>query len=124
MSEWIKWNGGECPVHPDTVVEYEMKAGMGCKIGAGWLYWDHKKRSGDIIAYKIIQAYQPTIAETIRDAAINWPQFLGDVESNILHAFGPLTFCGEGGFNEYLWGTKEDQLQARTFMLLVAEALQ
>jgi len=70
-----------------------------------------------------------SIAQSIRDAAINWPQYLGDVECNILHSF-----CGEwarSGFKNsniqsYLSGFygEEGKVKARTFMLLVAEALE
>ena len=27
MAEWIKWNGGKCPVAPETVVEYGLSSG-------------------------------------------------------------------------------------------------
>jgi hypothetical protein len=70
-----------------------------------------------------------SIAQAIRDAAVNWPQFLGDVESQILHAF-----CGDwarsafknGNIQEYLAGAygTEGEMKARTFMLLVVEALE
>lgn len=131
MTEWIKWNGGKCPVHPKTVVRVQLECeslkeanNPNDDADAFTWRWSYTGERGDIIAYKVIQEYQPTIAETIRDAAINWPQFLGDVECGILDAFGPNKFCGEGSYRDYLWCTKEDQFQARTFMLLVAEALE
>lgn len=132
MSEWIKWNGGECPVHPETIVRVQFRNETRDYADRPWSdekasewRWSHRKGSlTNIIAYRIIEEHQPTIAETIRDAAINSPKFLGDVESSILHAFGPNTFFVDGGFNDYLFGTKKEQLHARTFMLLVAEALE
>lgn len=54
-----------------------------------------------------------TIAENIRNAAINWPQFLGDVESEIIYAF-----CKTMDWPKF------DSVDGRTFMLFVAEALE
>lgn len=61
-----------------------------------------------------------SIAQNIRDAAINWPvYYLGQVECGILdYAFNG---TGEGFLHTKLRG---DEYQARTFMLLVAEALE
>lgn len=28
MTEWIKWDGGECPIHPGQVFELEWRDGM------------------------------------------------------------------------------------------------
>ena len=53
------------------------------------------------------------MANTIRQAAINWPQFLGDVESNVIDAF-----C-----NTMDWPVFDTD-QGLTFMLFVAEALE
>ena len=61
-----------------------------------------------------------SIAQGIRDAAINWPQYLGDVECGVLHAF-----CDWAEWeSQLLYGNYDDQLQSITFMLLVAEALE
>jgi hypothetical protein len=57
---------------------------------------------------------QNSIAQAIRDAAVNWPHFLGDVENGILDAF----FASR----DYWKGATD--VQKRTFMLLVAEALE
>jgi hypothetical protein len=72
---------------------------------------------------------QNTIAQNIRNAAINWPKFLGDVECGILHAFfGDWAgSCSESSsIRACLSGTygTEEKMKARTFMLLVAEALE
>jgi hypothetical protein len=127
MTEWIKWNGGECPVHPKTVVRVQLRcqsieyADTNDFVGSTDLRWTHTGEGGDIIAYKIIQEYQLTIAETIREAAINWPQFLGDVECDVLGVFGR----GDEYWVFFLNHWNQDhQFQARTFMLLVAEALE
>jgi hypothetical protein len=58
-------------------------------------------------------------AANIRDAAINWPKYLGVVECGMLDfAFN----CSVDGFMH--WKLRENQTIARTFMLLVAEALE
>lgn len=127
MTEWIKWNGGECPVHPDTVFRVQLRC-QGLEYADTYDYvrstdlrWTHTGEGGDIIAYKIIQEYQLTIAETIRDAAINWPVFLGYVECDVVHVFD----AWSGNWYESITaGDKDGEYQARTFMLLVAEALE
>jgi hypothetical protein len=66
-----------------------------------------------------------SIVQNIRNAAINWPQFLGDVECGILDAFseieaGDLHWSSPCHFSRN--GSRHQQ--ARTFMLFVAEALE
>ena len=72
MSEWIKWEGGECPVPVDTLVDVELRDGtivesqlawgvkdMGATKDeegdsyAGWAFWKSHNHPGDIIAYRI-----------------------------------------------------------------------
>lgn len=66
---------------------------------------------------------EPSIAQSIRDAAINWPQEIPCVEHDIINSF-------QGWSVRHWWTTLkqnpdiEAQYQARTFMLLVAEALE
>lgn len=64
----------------------------------------------------------PTIAQTIRDAAVNWPQPLGDVEHILIEAFQPFEGCS--CYLSLHSPMEDDRIQARTFMLLVAEALE
>lgn len=67
------------------------------------------------------------IAQSIRDAAINWPQFLGGVECAIMAAFAYESEGVDCIFGLHMQGTpwaEEDSNQSRTFMLLVAEALE
>lgn len=52
--EWIEWNGGECPVQPDTLVEYVERSGEICTVPAGFCSWKHFGRSYDIIKYQVI----------------------------------------------------------------------
>lgn len=58
MSRWLKWNGGPCPVHPDSLVrvrirclsrsDAEKRAPTAAK---GWR-WTHKNCAGDIVAFE------------------------------------------------------------------------
>jgi hypothetical protein len=70
-----------------------------------------------------------SMAQAIRNAAVNWPKYLGDVECAILHSFcGEWAYSGSGynTMRAYLSGMYGDEgkIKARTFMLLVAEALE
>jgi hypothetical protein len=67
---WIEWHGGECPVLPDTIVEWRLRSGEVCegadRTRAGFLSWQHSgfRGSGDIVAYRIVsQPEQPKPAE-------------------------------------------------------------
>lgn len=61
---WIEWQGGECPVEPDTLIEpgfrpfsFHQKAGfdVGAVERAASFRWNHNGRAGDIIAYRVVQ---------------------------------------------------------------------
>jgi hypothetical protein len=49
------WNGGECPVHPETVVKVWFRHG-GCSRGNGY-DWTHKEDVSDIIAFQVVKQY-------------------------------------------------------------------
>ena len=71
MSEWIEWNGGECPVPGDTRVDIMTRNGdvsSGGLTAKSW-FWNHDGDSSDIIAYRIVeQSPAPTDApKTLRD---------------------------------------------------------
>ena len=54
------WNGGVCPVHPNTVVQYWIRSvGVG-KEEAGELLWDHRVMSNsvDIVAFRVVKEYK------------------------------------------------------------------
>ena len=58
--EWIPWVGGECPVHPGAKVDVKLRCGKssidyGVHLLAGHLSWFHTGRSGEIIAYRIVE---------------------------------------------------------------------
>lgn len=57
---WYGWNGGECPVHPETIVEVIIVAGAGgerrdrkAETFAWGLYPDH-----NIVAFRVIKEYK------------------------------------------------------------------
>lgn len=57
-TDWIEWQGGECPVDPETRVDVRRTYGdqyyglLACDAG-GW-GWRGSRR--DIIAYRVVQA--------------------------------------------------------------------
>ena len=52
------WNGGECPVHPETVVLSWCKGGGCDKLTAKGLRWFHKDNGGDIAAFQVIKVFK------------------------------------------------------------------
>lgn len=53
--KWHGWNGGECPVHPETVVEVLLRSG--CEDGpANVVDWDHKY--DPVIAFRVIKEHK------------------------------------------------------------------
>ena len=52
---WIKWNGGECPVPPETIVEAKLRC-VGVEIsGLAKTYsWLGVGGDGDIVEYRVI----------------------------------------------------------------------
>lgn len=54
---WIKWNGGECPVAPDTSVELRLRGGGRRKGEAGFwrICWYNDNHPRDIVAYRVIR---------------------------------------------------------------------
>ena len=51
------WNGGDCPVHPETVVEYWTRDRGACHCNAGDLDWSHCGKGFDIIAFRVVKEY-------------------------------------------------------------------
>lgn len=64
MTEYVTgqiygWNGGECPVHPKTVVEYWTRSGRTSSLRskATCLEWEHNNSGGDIVCFQVITPY-------------------------------------------------------------------
>lgn len=56
---WIEWNGGECPVNSDVLVEVKYRgytATWNLPLHPGMLYWSSNNSPTDIIAYRIAGA--------------------------------------------------------------------
>lgn len=51
------WNGGECPVHPKTVVEVWFRCKDSDIWSAGGLEWKHSDEYDDIIAFRLVKLY-------------------------------------------------------------------
>jgi hypothetical protein len=60
MTEWIKWDGGERPVPPGTMVEVRYRNGDVEGTDAARLHWGHVPSPGransaaDIVAYRFL----------------------------------------------------------------------
>lgn len=52
---WIEWHGWECPVPPETIVEYKMRNRRLGKYKAKDLIWDLDGHYDDIIAYRVVK---------------------------------------------------------------------
>ena len=65
MTEYVTgqiygWNGGECPVHPKTVVEVWLRNGVGAvlvKVAEDCWSWGHSGEGGDIVCFQVITPY-------------------------------------------------------------------
>ena len=60
MTNWIEWNGGECPIKSDkTRVEYECCDGYKTTFLGTMCRWSKSFSSRDIIAYRITEDHEP-----------------------------------------------------------------
>lgn len=68
MTDWIEWNGGECPVAGKNV-EVRFRTGFEIETGKQptGLRWDHSGSRGDIVAYRLVDAHG-----TSTDGWIEW----------------------------------------------------
>ena len=56
---WWGWNGGDCPVHPGTVVEYVCRDTLRDEDVAGNLVWDEADEECDpIIAFRVTKEHK------------------------------------------------------------------
>ena len=54
-SGWIEWNGGECPVPPNTKVEIQYPDNDVYSCIASAVDWNHDGTGGDITAYRVVK---------------------------------------------------------------------
>ena len=57
INHWYGWNGGECPVHPETEVFWVSSNGRGGNSFAQDCRWTHDSDPADIIAFRITKLY-------------------------------------------------------------------
>ncbi|MGY6251678.1 hypothetical protein ACXIUS_29835 [Bosea thiooxidans] len=57
MTDWIEWNGGECPVSTGALVEVRLDDGTttGPMTAGGW-DWRNHGTPADIVAYRLVDA--------------------------------------------------------------------
>lgn len=53
--EWHGWNGGECPVHPRTVVRAATSTGSKSPARAGHVNWESEDL---VIAFQVTKEYK------------------------------------------------------------------
>ena len=52
---WVKWDGGECPVPPDTVVKVKCRSGKVLEPHLAYRYgWKHIDSNSDIVKYRTV----------------------------------------------------------------------
>ena len=61
LNHWYGWNGGECPVHPETQVEVMLRSGKpefesDPSNAHSWV-WSHDNTRADIIAFRVARFY-------------------------------------------------------------------
>lgn len=55
--QWHGWNGGECPVHSESVIKYELRCGDVRTAFAGNLVWACLETVNDIINFRVVKKY-------------------------------------------------------------------
>lgn len=53
---WHGWNGGECPVHPRTIVEISTR--MGAQEAATASAWTWHMSANPIIAFRVVKQHR------------------------------------------------------------------
>lgn len=128
MSDWIEWNGGECPLPPETNVEVRFRNGKtSCTDDPFYWRWGHLSEASisDIIAYRVIEN-----AEAPRETALARQEGGGHYKDlkiqpiEYIHANG-IPFA-EGSVIKYVtrWRAKggiKDLEKARHFLDLLIE---
>jgi len=53
--DWIEWNGGACPVAPETLVEIEVETSARWEGAASDFSWAYIDDGANITAYRIVE---------------------------------------------------------------------
>lgn len=125
MGEWIKWEGGECPVSDDTVVDVKFREGGDPdRACAGTYYWPHDNDSSDIVAYRVVGQAETSESALARQEGGDHYKSMAIQPVEFIHRNG-IGFC-EGAVIKYVsrWRAKngvEDLKKARHFLDLLIE---
>lgn len=97
MTDWIKWNGGECPIKSDkTWVEYECRDGYKGSTLGNRCRWDHRPTGypkRDIIAYRITEDHEPKMTREQITAQIEVLQKQLDAMPLVTRAYWGANVC-------------------------------
>jgi len=99
MSEWIKWEGGECPVPPNTLVEYRLRCGGSSTYYAGSIAWDCWDTGLDIVAYRV--AEEPPRTITVNGVVVPEPMREAPKQGTYFFTVGFTADIEVGGFHWY-----------------------
>lgn len=57
--KWHGWNGGECPVHPRSVVEVRSWAGSSRTVNASLIKsWNDDSAQSQPVAFRVVKEYK------------------------------------------------------------------
>lgn len=92
---WWGWNGGECPVHPKTVVEVLFDDGSGAKeINADTISWNYPPAQP--VAFRVIREHREPrvwwrVGKHLHETEEKAQAFLNDLALNYpTMDFGPI----------------------------------
>ena len=66
---WYGWNGGECPVHPRTIVEISTR--MGAQEAATASAWTWHMSANPIIAFRVIKQHREPLDVWLRQGILS-----------------------------------------------------
>jgi hypothetical protein len=101
MTNWIEWNGGECPIKSDnTRVAYYTRDWLNRSNTAKSCRWSHIDSQDDIMAYRIIEDHEP-MAQTREQITAQIEALQKQLDAMPLESW---VYWGSGG---YLYTHKE-----------------
>lgn len=104
MSEWIKWEGGECPVSLNTKIEVEFRNGkLWGNKETEWYSWNHRNHPYDIVAYRVIKDES---AKPDKDAFVPPTEFPARFNTDMQGNATVLAVTSSGFFVGELWDGK------------------
>ena len=127
MSEWIEWNGGECPVPEGMRAMVTLRDHRALFAGEPVLWrWSHRGRHDDIVSYLVVDP------NCLHPDTVNHPSHYtqGNIEciDAIKSALTPDEFRGycKGNAMKYIWrerhkGNDESIAKAKWYMDKITE---